>query len=96
MDAGEQGMADMLGGGVDREDDDSGLGAGHPDLPGRFEAIHFRHGNIQDQDVRLQFNAFEDGFTAVGGLSADTDVELTFQEMPEAFADNGVIVAEQD
>jgi hypothetical protein len=58
---------------VRRQEEDGRLGRDSPNLYGRAHAIHHRHIDVQDYDIRVQLDDFLYGFFAIGGLAADIE-----------------------
>ncbi|MGA3295573.1 MAG: hypothetical protein ABSE45_16510 [Candidatus Acidiferrales bacterium] len=79
-----------------REDDDLNRRREPPDFPRRLDSVHERHGQIENDNVRLQTQRLLHGFLAVRGLAADLDRRLCFQVAPDALAHNVVIVNQQN
>src|SRR5512133_2142451 len=65
-------------------------------LAGRLDAIHFRHQQIHQDDIRLELFGQADGFQAVLCLSDDFDVIRLRQECFDASPDDGMIVYDQN
>lgn len=64
-------------------------------LLGGVDAAEFRHDEVQDDQVGLELDGFEDGFVAVGGFAANGPVGVGKQGA-ESLADNFVIISEED
>jgi hypothetical protein len=58
---------------VGRQEEDGRLRRDSPYLYGRAHAIHHRHVDVQDYDVRLQLGDFLYGFFAIRGLAANLE-----------------------
>ncbi len=64
------------------------------DLTGAFDAIQFWHGDVHDDDVRVEFADLFDGFAAGFGFTDDFHVELGIDKESDAFAEDGMIVSQ--
>jgi hypothetical protein len=61
---------------------------GHP--------IHFRHAHVHQDHVRVQrFDLFQRS-APIRGLSNHLDIWLDFQQEPDALANEGLVIHEQD
>jgi hypothetical protein len=63
---------------------------------GGIDTTQLRHREIEDHDVRFQFERLPHGLTAVGGFADHRPTGLRFEDLPQAFAHPRVIVREQD
>ena len=61
------------------EDEHFGVWNLASDLTCRFEAVEQRHGDVDDGDVRLEFDGHLDGLPAILGLGDNLDVLGGFQ-----------------
>src|SRR3990172_7583144 len=68
---------------------------GHLDGPDRPDSIQLRHDQVQQDDVGLDVHELPDRLTAVGGLAHQLDPGFGLQQVPDALADNRVIVGDQ-
>lgn len=66
------------------------------DLTDGFEAVHFRHGQIEQDHVGLVLLDVLEGFEAVAGLMANFDARLSFQQSANASTYDGVIVGDEN
>jgi hypothetical protein len=55
---------------VGRQKEDGRLGRNAPDLEGRAHAIHHRHIDIQNYDIRIHLPGFVYRFFSIGSLTA--------------------------
>src|SRR6185369_3097798 len=65
------------------------------DLGGGVGAVEQRHGEIHQDDVRLQAQGGLDRGAAAGDLADDPDVGLGLEQQAQAVADHGVVVGDQ-
>jgi hypothetical protein len=63
-------------------------------LPGSFEAVHKRHGDIHDHDIRLQRLGQLDSLTAIAGFANNFKIWLFFQNPAEPFSQYVVVVSQ--
>jgi hypothetical protein len=80
-----------------RQHDDPAAGAGllGQDPPGGLEAVHFRHPDVHQHDVRTVFERSGDGLGAVGGLGDNGDPGIA-QDHAEAGADQVLVVGNEN
>lgn len=64
------------------------------DLAGGGEAVHDRHREIEDYDVRLKLEGFRNRFGSVGGF--EDLVIWRFQNLMKGGPDQSVVVGDQD
>ncbi len=82
--------------GVDGEDEDLTAGKLGADATRGLQPVHFRHGDVHDNDVGAESLGLFDGFQSIAGLAYDLDVGLVFDERGKADAHHHVIVYKQD
>jgi hypothetical protein len=56
---------------LNSEEDDFSRGGDSTDLAGSGEAVHDRHVDVEQNDVRFQLNDFVDGLLAILGIATD-------------------------
>jgi hypothetical protein len=56
-----------------------GFRRGLADLAHGFEAVHLRHGQVEQDHIGLMFFDVFEGFEAVAGSMADFDARLSFE-----------------
>ena len=64
--------------------------------PGRLQAVETRHPDVHQHDVGPVAPGQPDRCLAVGGLRDDLDVRLRLEDHPEAGADQGLVVGDED
>ena len=58
--------------------------------------VHFRHPQVENRQVRRQFRRELDGFKSVFRLGDDFESLLLVDKSDESFADDLMVVSEQD
>ena len=91
-----QGFAGDILGKVHGQDQYIGVGGSVADLADGFEAVHFRHGEVEQDHIGLEFLDEFEGFEAVAGLVADFNARLRFQQSANAAAHDGVVVGDEN
>jgi len=76
------------------DDLDGGSDAGN--LSSGVEAVHYRHGKVQDDGVGLQFRHFLDGNLAVLGLAAYQPIGVVLDEKSKQMANGGTVVGDEN
>jgi hypothetical protein len=66
------------------------------DFFGRGETTENRHGEIENDEIGLEFHGFVDGIAAIGNLGADFDAGTRKQDHTNTFAHGVVIVSNKD
>ena len=66
------------------------------DFDRRVQAVDFRHRHVEHDNVGVELFVELDGFRAATGLADHFDVELVFEDAPEALAYQRMVVGEQD
>ena len=94
--AGVERAAEIAGAGEGGEDDDAGFELGLFEGGGEFEAGHFGHFDVGDEDVGGEASDELEGFAAVGGLGDDGDVGFELEERGEGAAEHGLVFGEED
>jgi hypothetical protein len=94
-DAGALGLVGDDGGRVHGEKDDGGVGEDDAQLGCSFQAVHYGHGKVEDDQVRSEFSCEVDGFLAVAGFAADGEA-VGEEERLELAADGGIVVDDED
>lgn len=56
---------------MDGQEHDLGLWGDSTDLAGGSDAIHYRHVDVEQNDIGSQLNDFFDGFLAIFGIAAN-------------------------
>ena len=90
--AGGLGDIDEVGAIVHGEEQDGSAGGDLGDFTGGGEAVHHGHGDVEDDDVRVQSLRLLNGFAAIGGFSADLDTGTGAEDCAHAYAHSFVIV----
>ena len=93
--AGLEGRRDLLLLDEARHRDDLRLGELGLDPADRGHAVHVRHEEVHEHDIRGQAAGHGHALGAVGGLAHDLDVGQEVEEGAEAHADDGVVVDEE-
>ena len=96
MRAGVDGVADVLLVRIHAQDEDARAGELLQDLARHLEAVHLRHRHVEDDHVGLLGAQDVERLGAVAGFAHDEDVLFVLENPPEALADQGVIVDEDD
>src|ERR1700728_1212155 len=78
------------------EKQDRHLGVELADFPRGVETAETGHGDIEDNQIGLEFLGLGDGFQSVGGLTVLAASETGRENHADAFADRFVIVSDQD
>ena len=78
------------------EHQDVGRGGFVADGADNIEAAHFRHGQVEDEQVRLFLLDVVHGLDAIGGFATYLDAGLGFQHGADAAADNDMVVGDQN
>jgi hypothetical protein len=94
--AAAQNFASDVFGKVHGKDQDVGLGRFVTNEAGHFEAVHFRHGEIQEDEIGLVLFDVFNRFDAGGGFAAHFDSGLRFEQRANAATHHGVIIRYQD
>ena len=81
---------------VGRQHEHFGGGDRFDDLPGGFQAVEQRHGDVHHDDVRPQFVGQLHGLAAGFGFAHHHNIRLDFQQCAQTLTDDGVIIDEQD
>jgi len=69
----------------------------HPfEVLDRLQPVHAGHGDIQQDDVRLQITGAANGLAAVSGLADHPEIGLGVQNGPQTLAQDTVIFHHQD
>ena len=79
-----------------RHRDDLRLGALGLDSADRGDAVHVRHQEVHEDDIRREPAGQGDALAAVGRLADDLDVVLEIEEDPKTHPDDGMVVDDQD
>ena len=74
---------------------DLGLGPLGLDPADRGDAVHVRHQQVHQDDVRLEAAGHRHALGAVGRLADDLDVGLEVEEDAQAHPDDGVVVDDE-
>ncbi len=61
----------------------------------RLEAVHVRHADVHEDDVRVELARGLDGLGPVGGLTDDLHVVLGLEDHPEPRAHEGLVVDDE-
>lgn len=77
---------------VHREDQDFRVWRLFANDAGDFEAIHFGHGEIEENQVWFGFFYVLDSFDAVGGFATNLQAGLRFKKGTDPAAHNGMII----
>ena len=95
-DPGLDGLGEAGPGLVDREQDHPRLGVTLPDEAGGLDAVHARHPNVHEHDVRLVLVDGLHGVLAGGGLADDVDLVRDAEGRPQPVARHRVVVDDQN
>ena len=80
---------------VHGQHDALGLGPSLPQPLGRLEAMHVRHGDIEDGHLRLGRLGQPPGLRAIGGLANDVHPRLLHED-PDSLADHDRRVGQEE
>jgi hypothetical protein len=94
--AGAEGFASDVFGKMHGEDEDIGLGGDGAYFADGVEAVHFRHGEIEQDHVGLMFFYIFQSFEAVGGFVADFEPRFEFKKYANTAAHDGVVVGDEN
>ena len=61
-----------------------------------MDAVHVRHGHVEDDDVRLVGAGQIHRLRAVAAFADDRDARLVLEDAPEALADERMVVGQHD
>jgi hypothetical protein len=77
--------------------DDENLNGGkfRLDNLGYFQAVHGRHRDVEEYDIRLMFSYFADGISPVYRLANNFDVSLGMENLANAATDALVVVYQE-
>ena len=65
--------------------------------PGRgFDAVHVRHGDVHQDDIRPQRVRMRDRLEAVGRVADDCELRSLMENLAERAANSGVIVDDEN
>jgi len=62
-------------------------------LSGCLKTIAMRHCQIENNDVRVQFGGFADGFVAIAGIRTDIPFRMRFQQAAEKSSDRDIVIS---
>src|SRR5262249_27333417 len=79
-----------------RQDKDARLDPAREDSLRRLDAVHARHPDVHQHDVRQYALREVDRLGSVAGFTDDVDVRVSVEDHAEAVADERLVVAEQD
>jgi hypothetical protein len=65
------------------------------DSLGHLQAIHSRHGDVEEYDIRLMFSDFAQGVSAIQGLANNFDVSLGTENLTDAATDALVVICHE-
>lgn len=96
--AGAQRVEDVLVHAVVGQHDDVYVGQGRVrgDAPGRLDAVHDGHLDVDESDVGQPLLGEREALLAVGGLGHHLDVVLEVEQRAEAAADERLVIDQQD
>ena len=66
------------------------------DPAGRLDAVHVRHADVHEHDIRIEFARQGDRLAAVRGLANDIDVGFGAEDDANAAAHERLVIREQD
>lgn len=81
---------------VHGEHKDGNLGQERFNGCGRLQAIHLRHGKVQDDKVRLELRGLSDGLAAGHSIAADFPSGVRFKHAADSAQHGLVIVGNED
>lgn len=96
VDAGFEGVLDEEIVFVGGEDDDAGGGGVSADLASGIEPIEVGHGDIEGDDVGLEFGGLLDTLATVASLSYDIDVFVAAENIDEGIAHHLMVVDDEN
>ena len=94
--AGPDGAEDAIVGVEDGEDDDAYVAVVVAKRFQDSQPVHFRHLEVEKEDVGGEGGDVVEGFVAVAGLADDFEVILRVEDGDEAVAYDGVVVGDED
>jgi hypothetical protein len=81
---------------IAREDDDGSAGRHIPDAARELEAIEARHGDVGDEDVRVETLDQRQHLEAVGGLAHDFEIGLALEQTAQRLPHHLLVVSKQN
>jgi hypothetical protein len=81
---------------VGGEEEERNAGQDVPEGRGGFQAVHLRHGEIENDEVGGELLGFLDGVHAVNSLAANGELGMRIEKRTELTADDFVIVYQQN
>ena len=81
---------------VHRKNDDLRFGAFLANRGSDFEPVHFRHGEIEEQQIGSVLSYVLDGFRAGAGLRGDFEIGLEFKDGADAATYDAMVVGDLD
>ena len=78
------------------ESDDTGTRARRLQLAGNFQPGKIRHVEIQENDIRLQYQGSSQSFLSIPGLSDDLQILLEIEHSLDPLPEQGVIIRNQN
>ena len=94
--AGEHRAAEVVGLALDGHHHDCGAGHDRGELLGRGDAVHVRHVDVHQDDVRDQSSGHLQGFATGRGGADHVDVAFEAQELRQVIAGLGDVVDDED
>jgi hypothetical protein len=79
-----------------QDQDARAVGVGRCQLPSGLDAVHARHPDVHQHDVRLQPAADPHGLRAVGGLAEYVEAGLAGEQRGEPVAHHLLVVGDDD
>ena len=81
---------------VHRVEDYGHGGCSFVNMAGRFETVHARHGQVENDGIGTQRGSFGDRLVTIFGVAANFPALMAFQEAAQALALEFVVVGNQD
>ena len=80
---------------VSGKNEDLGGRIGLENLPGGFEPVEERHGNVHDDDCGVELGSHRDGFATVFGFLDDRNISFVLEQGMEAFSDHDMVIGQE-
>src|SRR3569833_65249 len=94
--SGLEGMKDVLGPRMHRQDHDLYIGVCRDDLPGGFDSVELRHRDDEYSDPRGEAPDFRNGLPTIRRRTNHLDIRLGIQQRRQTITHDRVIVSQKD
>ena len=96
IDSGFQGVLDVDVVLVSCEHDDAGGGGLPADVAGGVESVEVWHGDVEGDDIGLEFGGLEAAFAPIGSLADDFGIPVFFEDADQCFAHHLMVINDED